>query len=327
MNQYNVPMKKQITAILLALSLLASMTGCSIPGDIDIFGANADEEAIAEAEAGVLESVDAIAGALADCDYDVLKRNCVNEARVVKNSMPVVDKDETDKSLIVKNMIASTITYQIYDGSFQTDLKGGTSSVKVIFSYANYHRVLNECEYFVNPGDFNSRLAEVEDTINVIIDLQFQQHLNEYLLVNASDLVEVYNYDDTQLNYMNSFFDMVDEIYMAGDGWDPVTNSYTDTDTFECVLVLNDQASEYIWQYVYVIAEETWPDLTYTYISDWITERYPNEIRITYTADELFEEDTYIIVFYNDYDDEAVYYEFSVYKTDTEPAGETAEEP
>ena len=300
------------------------MTGCSVPDGI--FGANANEEAIAEAEEGVYDSVDAIAGALASCDYDVLRRNCVNEARVVKNSMPVVDKDETDKSLIVKNMIASTITYQIYDGSFQTDLTGGTSSVKVIFSYANYHRVLKDCEIFVNPGDFNSRLAEVEDTINVIIDLEFQKHMNEYLLVNASDLVEVYDYDDTQLKYMDSFFDMVDDIYMTGEGWDPVTGSYTDTDTFECVLVLNEQANEYIWQYVYVICEETWPDWTYVHISEWVTDRYPNEIRITYTNDEIFEDGCYIVIFYNDYDDNVIYCDFNVYKTAEEPAVESIED-
>jgi len=317
-------MKKKITATILVLSVLASLTGCSIPEGI--FGANANEEAIAEAEEGVYESVDAIAGALAACDYDVLKRNCVNEARVVKNSMPVVDKDETDKSLIVKNMIASTITYQIYDGSFETDLKGGTSSVKVIFSYANYHRVLNDCEIFVNPGDFNSRLAEVEDKINIILDLEFQQHMNEYLLVNASDLVEVYDYDDTQLKYMDSFFDMVDDIYMTGEGWDPVTESYCDTDTFECVLVLNEQASDYIWQYVYVICEESWPDWTDIYISGWITDRYPNEIHITYTHDEIFEDGYYIIIFYNDYDENMIWYEFDVYKTDVEPTGESVED-
>jgi beta-lactam-binding protein with PASTA domain len=49
------------------------------------------------------------------------------------------------------------------------------------------------------------------------------------------------------------------------------------------VLVLNERAKQYIWKYVYRLAEETNPKWTVIYTSQYITDQYPSEIRVKYT--------------------------------------------
>ena len=324
-------MKKKIIATVLVLANVMTMAACT-PFDFitsntteeteeDDDGDDDDENDTSDTEAAVFETVDDIATALAKCNYDSFQRYCDGDIDKVAKLMPVDDTDyddenaEMDKDLVVRNMIASTITYEIDEKSFNKGFMGSTCSVDVTFSYKDYYKVLEQKESCINPGDFNAMLEEVTDTIDTKITLEFKKHYNEYLLTNGNDLAVLYEYEDTELNYMRSLFDMVDRIYMTGPGWDDATDSYYDTNTFEIVLELNEQASEYIWQYVYRVSLEGYPSWTHLYTSDTVTDRYPTEIRITYTQDELFADGFYCILFYNYYDDTIIGYEFDVYNT------------
>ena len=323
-------MKKKIIATILVLANVMTMAACT-PFDFITSNTTRDTEEEEEEEdddsdpsdvkEAVFESVDDIATALAKCNLDSFKRHCDGNTGKIEELMPVDDTDyadddaKMDKDLVVRNMIASTITYEIDEKSFNKGFMGSTCSVDVTFSYKDYYKVLEQKETFINPGDFNAMLEEVTDTVDNKITLEFKKHYNEYLLTNANDLAVLYDYKDTELKYMRSLFDMVDRIYMTGPGWDEATDSYIDTNTFEIVLELNEQASEYIWQYVYRVSLEGYPNWTHLYTSDTVTDRYPTEIRITYTQDELFDDGFYCILFYNYYDDTIIGYEFDVYNT------------
>ena len=337
-------MKKKIIATILVLANVMTMAACT---PFDFITSHTTEETdeeddddddddgdndTSDMEAAVFETVDDIATALAKCNYDSFQRNCDGDTSKVEELMPVDDTDyddddaKMDKDLVVRNMIASTITYEIDEKSFNKGFMGSTCSVDVTFSYSDYYKVLEQKETFINPGDFNAMLAEVTDTIDTKITLEFKKHYNEYLLTNGNDLAVLYDYKDTELNYMRSLFDMVDKIYMTGAGWDDANDCYYDTNTFEIVLELNEQASEYIWQYVYRVSLEGYPNWTHLYTSDTVTDRYPTEIRITYTQDELFDDGFYCILFYNYYDDTIIGYEFDVYNTqDGTPGTEPTE--
>ena len=156
-------------------------------------------------------------------------------------------------------------------------------------------------------------LGNVTDTVDFTLTLNFQKHYNEFFLQNPEGLTVLYDYTDTELNYI-SIFDMVDDIYLTGADYDPETESYYATDTFEIVLVLNEEASKYVWQYKYRVSIETYPEWTHLYRSEKITEYNPTEIHVTYTADQIFEDGYYVILFYNYYDDMIIGMEFDVYK-------------
>lgn len=321
-------MKKKIIATILVLANVLTMASCTPFDFITSHTTNDTEEETDDDEEddhsdtkdAVFETVDDIADALADCDFDRFRRHCDCNTDAIEEIMPVDDTDYDDedavmdKDLVVRNMIAKTITYEIDEKSFEKGFMGSTCSVDVTFSYKDYYEVLGKKEVFLNPGDFNYMLDEVTNTIDTTITLHFKKNYNDYLLTNADDLVVLYEYEDTELEYMRSLFDMVDDIYMTGPEWDPETESYYNTNTFEIVLVLNEQASQYIWQYVYRVSIETSPNWTHLYRSDTVVDRYPTEIRITYTQDQVFEDGVYCILFYNYYDDTIIGYEFDVYK-------------
>jgi hypothetical protein len=228
--------------------------------------------------------------------------------------MPVVDEstEKATKQELVENMIAATITYEIDKDSFQSTFLGA-SSVDVTFSYKDYRKASEMKDGFINPGDFNTVLGNVTDTVDFTLTLNFQKHYNEFFLQNPEGLTVLYDYTDTELNYI-SIFDMVDDIYLTGADYDPETESYYATDTFEIVLVLNEEASKYVWQYKYRVSIETYPEWTHLYRSEKITEYNPTEIHVTYTADQIFEDGYYVILFYNYYDDMIIGMEFDVYK-------------
>lgn len=315
-------MKRKIIASVLIMSNLLVLASCmSQPKATSPFDDDDDDDADdkrdnapSSIEEGVFDTIDEIAEALAECDYDSFKKYCEADAEYIREAMPVVDEstEKATKQELVENMIAATITYEIDKDSFQSTFLGA-SSVDVTFSYKDYRKASEMKDGFINPGDFNTVLGNVTDTVDFTLTLNFQKHYNEFFLQNPEGLTVLYDYTDTELNYI-SIFDMVDDIYLTGADYDPETESYYATDTFEIVLVLNEEASKYVWQYKYRVSIETYPEWTHLYRSEKITEYNPTEIHVTYTADQIFEDGYYVILFYNYYDDMIIGMEFDVYK-------------
>lgn len=315
-------MKRKIIASVLIMSNLLVLASCmSQPKATSPFDDDDDDDADdkrdnapSSIEEGVFDTIDEIAEALAECDYDSFKKYCEADADYIRDAMPVVDEstEKATKQELVENMIAATITYEIDKDSFQSTFLGA-SSVDVTFSYKDYRKASEMKDGFINPGDFNTVLGNVTDTVDFTLTLNFQKHYNEFFLQNPEGLTVLYDYTDTELNYI-SIFDMVDDIYLTGADYDPETESYYATDTFEIVLVLNEEASKYVWQYKYRVSIETYPEWTHLYRSEKITEYNPTEIHVTYTADQIFEDGYYVILFYNYYDDMIIGMEFDVYK-------------
>ena len=312
-------MKKKLIASALILANVISLASCKStaqkPSPFDDDDDDADDRKKPESiEEGVFGTVDEIAQALAECDYDAFRKHCTSDPVAIEEAMPIVDEstEKAGKQDLVENMIASTITYEIDKDSYKSNLLGA-SSVDVTFSYKDYRKAAESKEGFINPGDFKTVLDDVSETVDFTFNLKFQKNYDDFYLLNPETLVGLYDYKDTELNYI-SIFDMVDDIYITGPGYDEETDSYYATDTFEIVLVLNPEASKYVWQYRYRVSIEQWPEWEHLYRSEKITERNPTEIRVTYTADHIFEDGFYVILFYNYYDDTIIGMEFDVYK-------------
>ncbi len=327
-------MGKKLIATVLVTFFTMSLVSCSLPADPNSTLETHSRENRIEFEKNIVETVGRITDALAECDYEDLLEYCSETPELIGDAMPVAPESadgslsNTDKKKMVENMIAGTITSRVEKETFKTEFWSEECTIDVTFSYKDYNQVTLQRDVFLNPGDFNSRLLDVTDTIDQVFTLKFKKVGNKVLLANADSLVPLYDYKNTDLNYMRSFFDMVERIYMTGEGWDQYTDSYTNTDTFEIVLVLSPNASDYIWEYVYRVSNETSPNWTHLYTSGKIVDKYPSEIRITYTADHIIEEGFYCILFYNYYDDTIIGYEFDVFNTltsETENTSETSE--
>ena len=337
-------MKKKVIATVLILANLMTLASCSQASSgnapknsktAEAFSDDDEEEAEDDdkndnkiAEDKIYSSVDKIATALAECDYEGFCELCTYTPYEIRSVMPVVEEvDEIDYSdqymrkspseqLRCKNAIAATTTYEIDKSSFKSNLWAKECTVKVTFSYKDFSSVLDQRDKFLGSADFNMLLAEVEDTVDMEVTLEFtKEDDGNYLLANGLDLVDIYDYDLPDLEFMNNVFDTISDSYMTGPGWDPVTETYTDTNTFEFVIELDENASDYVWQYKYRVAEETSPEWTPLYTSEKIIDRYPTEIHLTYTQEENIPSGFYVFFIYDMQSGTIYGWEFDVVNT------------
>lgn len=335
-------MSKKVIATVLILANLMTLASCSQAANTDettersrkSAEAAADEEPDDDdsnnkiAEDRIYNCIDKIATTIADCDYDGFCELCTYTPYEVKSVMPIVEEvDEVDyddtylrkspsEMLRVKNVIAATTTYEIDKSSFKSNLWAKECTVNVTFSYKDFSSVLGQREKFLGAADFNMLLAEVEDTVDIEMTLNFtKEDDGGYLLSNGRELAEVYEYDLPELEFIDNIFETIEDSYMTGPGWDPVTETYTDTNTFEFVIELDENASNYIWQYRYRVAEETSPEWTPLFTSEKVIDRYPTEIHLTYTQEENIPTGFYVFFIY-DMQSGAIYgWEFNVYNS------------
>lgn len=323
-------MREKLTAAILILAGVLSLASCNVPGTAatdeteEKVTVTEDDGSRSYSEEKVYENIAKIADDLADCNYDDLCSRCVSNPSGLGSLMPVVEEEDdddvsykvTDNMLLIKNMIASTITYEIDETSFKGKMLEKRYSVDVTFSYKDYSKIVRMRDKFLGAADFNTLMAEEEDMIDQTFTLEFVKKDKHYLLANAEDLASLYTYDLPELEFMRDHFDMIEDSYMTGPGWDPYTESYYDTNTFEFVVNLDAYASNYIWRYRYLISEETEPEWTRIYLSDNIVDKYPTGIHLTYTQEENFSTGFYCFIIYDVQSGEIYGWEFNVYNTE-----------
>lgn len=338
-------MSKKVIAAILVLANVMTLASCSQPSNTDETTrrsrSNTEETEEEEskgnrhsaAEDKVYHSIEKLGSALASCDYDAVCELCSYTPYEIRSAMPVVEeveeinynsvfvKKSPDDMLRVKNVIAATTTYEIDESSFKSNLWAEKCTVTVTFSYKDFNSILDKRDRFLGAADFNMLLSEVEDTIDMDITLEFVKNEDNgrYLLANGRDLVEIYDYDLPELEFMSDLFDTIDDSYMTGPGWDSVTETFTDTNTFEFVINLTEEAGQYVWRYKYRVSRETEDGWDALYTSDSIVDRYPTGIDLTYTQEENFPTGHYIFFIY-DMQSGAMYgWEYDVYNTAETP--------
>lgn len=257
-----------------------------------------------------------IAKALSNCDMGAVEGYCSGHTKKLEKAMPVITKgEEPSQDLLIDNMIASTIKYSVDADSFKSESLGRRCSVDVVFTYTDFEKTQERKEKFLDVYDFEDELQSTSNTVELTIPFEFERKNDEYLLTNADDLVELYDYE-ADIKFIDDFFDFVEDIYMVGPEWDEDTEGYYDTNTFEMVLKISEEGQKYNWDYRYKVALER-PEWTNLYMSTTVSEENPDEIHIKYSQEENFTEGFYCILVYSDYSDSIIGYEFDVYRSES----------
>ena len=316
-------MRKKIIAVFLILVNVLSLASCTASNNSGADEKERDEDKHSYTEEKIYYSIDKIVSALALCDGEELSKRCAVSPDSIINNMPVVEEDDDDDDLyakpdnilLIRNMIASTFTYEIEESTYKASVLDKKYSVDVTFSCKDYNKVALQRDKFLGAADFNMLMEEEERTIDRTFKLEFVKKDKQYLLSNPDDLAGIYDFDLPELEFMDDLFDTIENSYMTGPGWDPYTECYYDTNTFEFVIDLDYHAQNYVWQYIYRVSEETEPEWTHIYTSDTIVDRYPEQIHLTYTQEENFHTGFYCFIIY-DYQSSRIYgWEFSVYNS------------
>ncbi len=331
-------MHRKITAAILILANVLTLASCTAAKETEettVPGTSEEEDHRSFSEEKIYENIGKIAAALAVCDFEDLSGRCVSTPYEIQDVMPVFEEEEDsddyytyrsdeENMLLIRNLIASTITYEIDESSFKSNIIEKKYSVDVKFSCKDYKRIAKMRDKFLGAADFNTLMTDEESMIDTVITLEFVKQDKHYLLANPGALVELYDYDLPELEFMRNHFDMIDGSYMTGPGWDPATESYYDTNTFELVIELDANAPHYIWKYRYLVSEETEPEWTRIYLSDSVIDKYPTGIHLTYTQEENFSTGFYCFIIYDVQSEDIYGWEFNVYNSEeTEPSAST----
>ena len=327
-------MRKKVISMILVLANVFTLASCSIFGEPDATLPSKDGKN-SEVKEKVFSTIEKIGNSLADCDLEKFTENSVASSREMEKKMPVVNEDDdTDikKPKITNewrlmNLIATTITYEIDEKSFKGGIWGSKCSVDVTFSYKDYKKVKEMKDEFLGPAEFNTLLREIDETVENTYTLEFVKDDSgkHYVLANPDVLTSVYDYDVSGVKFFK-LFNMVKSCHLEGEGYDKVTDTYSNTNSFTIVFELDERAKDYVWTYVYAVVLETEPDWTYLYTSKSIIDKNPTEIRITYTQDQNFEDGFYAFFIYDKTNKQLVGQEFYVKNkpADADPSDPTA---
>lgn len=300
-------MKKGIKIISAALIVL-ELTSCNSVKKV--------KEKVGIDEDKVLDTAKEVAEALVDRDMNRLEKNCSGGIDTLKEAVPFANDATSRKDeVIIKSMIASTLEYEIDEKSLDVSASGKKCSVDVEFSYLDYNKVFDEKTEFFDNEEFGEYLSQVKDLVTVDVTFEFRKKGDDILLTNADEFTPIYDYQGIEINYID-LFDFAGDIYMVGDNWDPELDGYVYTNTFEMVVEIKEEGRAYDWTYKYRIAQGILPDLTNIYVSDFIVEETPTEIRVKFTQEENFKEGDYSILLYDEEKSHIIGYEFSVFQSE-----------
>ena len=320
-----ISMRGKIIAFILILANVLTLASCSVPQkaeNTDPDTESSEEEDRSYSEEKIYENIEKITAAVAACDFEDLSKRCAVSPDELLEFMPVIedkgvdtDFKTLDNMLIIRNAIASTITCDIDESTFKGGLFDKKYTVDVKFFYKDYTIIPGMRDRFLGGADFATLLDEVEGRLIQVLTLEFVRDDKKYLLANPEVLVSLYKYDLPELEFMESHFDMIENSFLTGPGWDSTTECYYDTNTFEFDIVLDTNAKNYIWQYIYAVSEETEPEWTHIYTSDVIVDKYPSRIELKYTQEENFSSGYYCFIIYDVRTEEYYGWEFYVYNT------------
>ena len=318
-------MHKRLISIVLVLANVLTLASCHVFEKPDETAASKETKTSGTKEE-VFNTIEKIGTALAECNLEKFTENCVATSREMERKMPVVTEEDDDYKTPritdewrLMNMIASSITYEIDEDSYKSGIWGSKCSVDVKFSYKDYRRVKMQKNEFLGPAEFNTLLRDTAETIDQTYTLEFVKGDSgrHYVLANPDVLASVYDYKVSDVKFFK-LFDMIKKCYMTGDGYNEKTGDYSNTYSFTIVYELDNRAENYIWTYIYAVVLETQPDWTYLYTSKTVIDKNPNEIRITYTQEQNFEDGFYAFFIYDQTNKQLVGQEFHVKNTPAE---------
>ena len=260
----------------------------------------------------VIDLTEEICDALLGLDCDAIDEVSTHPNRKLRELMPLNDDPDSDDSRVLasKQAVAATIDYEIDEDSLDSDPKEGTASIDVEFTYTDYSDIQDAIDY-VSPREFENALDDVDDIKKINITLEFETEEEELKLTNATELDQVYDFDDLNVTYIDSIFDLVDETYLLGAAYNADDESYYNTTTLEMMIVINERGQNLAWTYKYKVCRD-WEQI---YISDWITEQSPSEIHVVYQSDTVLEPGNYQLLVYEPDNVTIIGFEVDVYAT------------
>jgi len=270
---------RKFAASAVALSMIVSMTGCSLLG-----GGKAKEEVISAADSFASNvcnlKASKVTGAVADIDDDTVEG--------IEFAFSYISSDD------VLSAIAGTLAYEIDEDSVEVDSKKGEASVDVVFTYVDADSVYDDV---INDGGdedaFIDALGDCDDVVEVETTIEFVLEDDEWLV------------DDSELDCLEDVFAFCEAEYEFGTDFMEVYNGYSwyaadSDDTYTNAYYINFWAtydSSNITEYPeFYFTVEHDGSLVYTSETSYSCDCY--FYASDYTGDDYLPEGSYTITLY-----------------------------
>lgn len=237
-------MKKKLPAMLIAASMLMSMTSCELGG-----------KKAEDCEDDILD----LAGEVMDSYFGLKAKKltkCVDEddAEDIEEALDELDIDpdfETEESKCILKAIFDTYEYEIDEDSVEIDTRKGEASVDVVCTHVDADAVAEDPENTGYYADFIDALADSKDTTEVKLTLEFEQNDDdEWILTNCDDLLDL----ASEAEYEIEFGAFVSADNIESWYWDGADeeggNVYTNTSRICLVATPKEEYVDLRWDYV-----------------------------------------------------------------------------
>ena len=204
----------------------------------------------------------------------------------------------------IRELIASTLSYEVDEDSFEGDFMGKEGSIDIVFTYVDYEAAFDGYEIFEDVDQAEALLDDCDDKIEETITFDFEKDGSDIICTNIGDIEKLFPYADEEFSFALAKSEYAGQITFSGAGYTASTNTYLDATTMNCTLPIEGDGQSLTWDY-YVVVYMSGNEL---YTSEVTTVEQPAELSFSYTyqgSQDTFFDATYTVTFYTT-DDEVI---------------------
>ena len=269
---------RKALSMILAVSVMGSTCSCS-----------------AKFEEGVLDQADKLGKYILDRDYKKIEKMADDGDEKLEAILPL----STDTSMLdndAREIIASTLTYEVDEDSFEGDFMGKEGSVDIVFTYVDYEKAIEDITIFEDMDAFEAAIEDCDDKVEETITFEFVKDGGDVVCTNIGDIADLFPYAAEEFNFALSR-----ENYAGDIEFEDLNNGsgYIDTNAISCHLDILGDGQELTWNYYYVV--ECYDVNLYT---SSVTEcNAPcTQLDAAYSDNSILDDGNYVVTFYTDED-------------------------
>ena len=266
---------RKALSLTLSLAMLVSSTSCSAK-----FGES------------VTDKTEKLCDAILDRDYKKIEKMASKGDKKLEGLLPL-STDGLEEDNEAREIIASTLQFEIDEDSFEGDFLGREGSIDVTFTYVDYEKAVEDITIFEEIDAFEAAIEDCDDTVEQTITFEFEKDGSDIVCTNIGDIADLFPYSSEEFNFAlsrDSYTGTV-EFLNLNDG-----NGYIDVYTITCNLPIEGDGQSLTWNYYWTV--ECYDVNLYT--SDVMESDTDTFLTAFYSEDDIIPDGNYVFTYYTE---------------------------
>ena len=204
-------------------------------------------------EGNVLDAADELGKNIVARNYKKIEK-MASEGDEDLESLMELSSEAGEENNEALEKIASTLTYEVDEDSFEGDFMGKEGSIDVVFTYVDYEEALVDVELFEGIESFEALIDDCDDTVEVKITFEFENDGGSPVCTNIDEIEKLFPYAEEEFNFALPRTEYLGELTFLGDSYSAATNEYCDTHIISCEIPISEEGLALDWEYYYEIS-------------------------------------------------------------------------